>query len=291
LLHLLFVITILTLGSSSYAEKSQPQEFTNTEMESAVELEKAVRAVRESYYTEDREAVTMEALGNASLEGLVSSLDKDSMLVDREPSSLDFVRGLREEGSITETRLLEKNSAYIKINFFGRRTAVDFGNALNHLGDGKVSGLIIDLRDNPGGVLQSALDVLGYFVPGDRLLITEVHKNGRKQYFSQDKTQPALTNDLPIVVLINASTASSAEIVAATLRHYRGAVIVGQRSYAKGTIQEVIPLSEKKTLVLTTGEYILVDGSSLRDTGIVPDHLVEGKERQLETAVSILTGR
>ena len=70
-------------------------------MESAVELEKAVRAVRESYYTEDREAVTMEALGNASLEGLVSSLDKDSMLVDREPSSLDFVRGLREEGSIT----------------------------------------------------------------------------------------------------------------------------------------------------------------------------------------------
>ena len=77
----------------------------------------------------------------------------------------------------------------------------------------------------------------------------------------------------------------------ATLRHYRGAVIVGQRSYAKGTIQEIIPLSAKKTLVLTTGEYILVDGSSLRDTGIVPDHLVEGKERQLETAVSILKDR
>jgi C-terminal peptidase prc len=260
-------------------------------MESAVELEKAVRAVRELYYTGSGEEVRVEAPGNVSLEGLVSLLDKESMLVDRNPSSLDYVRGLKEEGSVTDARFLEKNIAYIKVNFFGRRTGVDFENTLNHLGEGKVSGLIIDLRDNPGGVLQSALDVLDYFVPGDRLLITEVHKNGRKQYFSQDKTQPALTNDLPIVVLINASTASSTEIVAATLRHYRGAVIVGQRSYAKGTIQEVIPLSAKKTLVLTTGEYTLVDGSSLKDTGIVPDYLVEGKERQLETAVSILTGR
>lgn len=276
---------------STCAEEAQGQRFIGTDVESAAELEKAVRAVRELYYTDSGEEVSVEAPGGVSLEGLVSSLDKDSMLVDCEPSSLDYVRGLKEEGSVTDAGFLEKNIAYIKVNFFGRRTRVDFENTLNHLGEGKASGLIIDLRDNRGGVLQSALNVLGYFVPSGRLLITEVHKNGRKQYFSQNKTQTALTNDLPIVVLINASTASSAEIVAVTLRHYRNAVIVGQRSYAKGTIQEVIPLSAKKTLVLTTGEYILVDGSSLKDTGIVPDHLVEDKERQLETAVSILTGR
>lgn len=291
LLHILLAISSLVLMDSSYTEEAQGQRFADTDTVAATELEKAVHAVRELYYTGNGEKVSIEIRGNSSLEGLVGLLDEESMLVDREPSSLDFVRGLREEDAITDARFLEKNIAYIKINFFGRRTGADFKKNLDYLNKGGMSGLILDLRNNPGGVLQSALDVLSYFVPDGRLLITEVHKKGRKQHFSQDKARSALTEDLPIAVLINASTASSAEIVAATLRRYRDAAIVGQRSHAKGTIQEVIPLSAKKTLILTTGEYTLFDGSSLKDTGIVPDHPVDDKERQLETAISILTGR
>lgn len=289
LTYFLSLVLSLTLGGVSSAEEVRAQRFADADAESAAELEKAVRAVRELYYTESGKGVGVESPGDVSLEGLVSLLDKESMLVDRSPSSLDYVRGLGEENSTSETKFLGENTAYIKIDFFGRRTGVDFGNALDSLGGGNLRGLIIDLRDNPGGVLRSALGVLSCFVPGGGLLITEVHRNGRRQYFSQDGAQPALHNDLPIAVLINASTASSAEIVAATLRHYRNAVIIGQRSHAKGTIQEIIPLSTRKTLVLTTGEYVLVDGTSLKDTGIIPDHLVEGRERQLETALSLLT--
>ncbi|MFQ5863345.1 MAG: S41 family peptidase [Candidatus Brocadiales bacterium] len=254
-----------------------------------MELEKVIRTIKESYHTGNGKEVSVKALVDAALEGLVSSLDKESMLMDRKPSSLEFIRGLREEGSIAEARFLGKNIGYIKIDFFGRRTGTDFKKALDDL-EG-MDGLIIDLRNNPGGVLQSALDVLGNLVPGGKLLLTEEHQKGRNQHFSQAETVPNLPTDLPIAVLINSSTASSAEIVAATLRHYRNALVVGQRSYAKGTIQEVIPLGARKTLILTTGEYILVDGSSLKGSGIAPDRLVKGKKEQLEAAVSLLKGR
>lgn len=256
----------------------------------AAELEKAVRAVRESYYypVDGRD---VDALPKTSLEDLVNALDKDSGIVDRSPSSLEFVRGLRPEDSVAKAELIEKGLdyiGYIRIKFFGRRTGPDFKKRMGDLGD--MSGLIIDLRDNPGGHLQGALEVLGSFVPAGGLLLTEVRRDGREQYFSHTKVLPTLTEDVPVVVLINSSTASSAEIVAATLRYYKNAVIVGQKSHAKGTVQKVIPLSANKTLLLTTGEYILVDGSSLKDTGIVPDHVVEGEKEQFDTALSLLTG-
>ena len=258
---------------------------------SAAELEKAVRAVRESYYPVDGRDVDVDTLPKTSLEDLVNALDKDSGIVDRSPSSLEFVRGLRPVDSVAKAELIEKGLdyiGYVRIKFFGRRTGPDFKKRMGDLGD--MSGLIIDLRDNPGGRLQGALEVLGSFVPAGELLLTEVRRDGRERYFSHTKVLPTLTEDVPIVVLINSSTASSAEIVAATLRYYKNAVIVGQKSHAKGTVQKVIPLSANKTLLLTTGEYILVDGSSLKDTGIVPDHVVEGEKEQFDTALSILTG-
>lgn len=253
-----------------------------------MELERVIRAIRESYYIGDGKEISTEDLVDAALAGIVGSLDRDSMLVTTRPSSLEFIRGLEEEGSVADTRLLGRDVGYIRIKFFGRRTGTDFRKALGDLKNMK--GLIIDLRDNPGGILQSALDVLGSFIPRGRLLLTEVRKGEEKQYFSQAVTAPGVSPETPIAVLINARTASSAEIVAATLSHYRDALIVGSRSRAKGTIQEIIPLSSKKTLVLTTGEYVLADGSSLREAGVAPDYAVEDEEAQLEVAMSLLRG-
>ncbi len=288
---LLLAVSVSAFAQNSYADTPQAQGLTRTEARRSAELEKAVRAAKESYYPVGGKEVADEDLERlSSLEELVGLLDKDSTVVDRSPSSLEFVRGLRPEDSVAKGEFYEEEEiGYIKIRFFGRRTLPDFKRRMGDLGD--MSGLIIDLRDNRGGRLRSALDVLSNLVPGGKLLLTEIGRKGQKQHHSRIQALPTLTEDIPIVVLINSSTASSAEIMAATLRYYNGAVIVGQPSHAKGTIQAVVPLSANKTLLLTSGEYILVDGSSLKDTGVVPDRPVEGEKEQLDTAISILKNR
>ncbi len=294
LLIIILQLFLLTVSAtiflqSPYADTSQA--LTKTETRRLAELEKAVRAVKESYYPVGGKEVAAGGLeGVSSLEELVGLLDKDSAVVDRSPSSLEFVRGLRPEDSVAKGKFFEEYEiGYMKIRFFGRRTLPDFKRIIGDLGD--MSGLIIDLRDNHGGNLRGALEVLSNLVPSGKLLLTEIDLKGQKQHHSRIQVLPTLTEDVPIVVLINNSTASSAEIMAATLRYYNGAVIVGETSHAKGTIQAVVPLSANKTLLLTSGEYILVDGSSLKDTGVVPDHPVAGEKEQLDTAISILRGR
>lgn len=285
----LFTVSVTIFLQSPYADTSQA--LTKTETRRLAELEKAVRAVKESYYpVGGKEVAAGDLEGVSSLEELVGLLDKDSAVVDRSPSSLEFVRGLRPEDSVAKGKFFEEDEiGYMKIRFFGRRTLPDFKRRIGDLGD--MSGLIIDLRDNRGGNLRGALDVLSNLVPSGKLLLTEIDLKGQKQHHSRIQALPTLTEDVPIVVLINNSTASSAEIMAATLRYYNGAVIVGETSHAKGTIQAVVPLSANKTLLLTSGEYILVDGSSLKDTGVVPDRPVAGEKEQLDTAISILRGR
>ena len=227
---------------------------------------------------------------------MIDSLDKDSRVVKGGPPSMDFVRGLEEETSITEARLATAEIAYVKIGFFGRRTGAHFQKALESLGCGsatspdvprvdvpRVKGILLDLRDNPGGHLQSALEVLRHFVPPGNILLIEKTRGSERPHLSDGGTPLRL----PIVILINGSTASSAEIVAATLRYHCGVRVVGEKSKGKGTIQEVIPLGTR-TLILTVGEYLLPDGSSLRDKGVTPDLEVKGYEEQFQSALSFL---
>jgi C-terminal processing protease CtpA/Prc len=253
------------------------------------ELDQALTHIKESYYG----TIDMESLVDSTLQSVLDSLDKDSKVVKGVPPSMDFVRGLEEETSITEASLATAEIAYVKIGFFGRRTGAHFQKALESLGCGsatppdvpRVKGILLDLRDNPGGHLQSALEVLRHFVPPGKTLLIEKTRGGEKPHLS-DGGAPLR---LPIVILINGSTASSAEIVAAALRYHCGARVVGERSKGKGTIQEVIPLGTR-TLILTVGEYLSPDGSSLRDKGIPPDLEVKGHEEQLQAALSLIFG-
>jgi carboxyl-terminal processing protease len=242
------------------------------------ELEDTIHKIKESYYGK----VTVEGLVNSALEGILKSLDEESRLLRQETPSLEFVRGLKEEDSIPEVRFTQGDVGYIRIDFFGRRTGVDFKKALEELQGMKA--LILDLRDNHGGHLRSAQELLENFVSEGKPLFTQVDRQGQRRYLSQGKE----ILDLPTAILINSSTASSAELVAATLRYYHKGIIVGEKSHSKGTIQEVIPLSPQRTLLLTTGEYLLPDGSSLRNSGVIPDHTVRDKEAQIETAISLL---
>lgn len=284
------LFTVYCLLSTSYCQGEEQQ---------LKELNQALIHIKESYYG----TVDMETLVDSILRGVLDCLDKDSKLLKGEPPALNFVRGLEQESSISETKRIEPEIGYIKVDFFGRRTGTHFQKALETVvfsdsdpdcnspkspftnrGKRGIKGLVLDLRDNPGGNLQSALEVLKMFVPPGKTLFIEKTKGGEKPYLSEGGCDSGGLQ-LPIVVLINGSTASSAEIVAATLRYHCGAKIVGEKSRGKGTIQEVIPLGTS-TLILTVGEYLLPDGSSLRDKGIVPDLEVKGYEQQLQVAIS-----
>jgi len=294
----LFLYAVYCLLSTACLLSSSPTPslgLTERDEQYLKELDQVLTHVKGSYYG----TIDMESLVDSTLQSVLDSLDKDSKVVKGGPPSMDFVRGLEEETSITEARLATAEIAYVKIGFFGRRTGAHFQKALESLGCGSdtptdvpwVRGILLDLRDNPGGHLQSALEVLRYFVPPGKTLLIEKARGGEKTYLSEGVGASASGGHvpLPIVILINGSTASSAEIVAAALRYHCGARVVGERSKGKGTIQEVIPLGTR-TLILTVGEYLLPDGSSLRDKGIPPDLEVKGHEEQLQAALSLIFG-
>jgi carboxyl-terminal processing protease len=248
------------------------------------ELNQALAHIKESYYG----AVDVDSLAGLSLQAVVDSLDKDSRVVEGRIPSLDFVRGIGVEASIAKAGLISPGVGYVKISFFGRRTGLHFQEALETVGavpgtEPGIKGLLLDLRDNPGGNLRSALQLLRLFVPPGKTLLIEKTKGGEKACLSEG----GAVVPLPVVILINGSTASSAEMVAGALRYHCGAKIVGERSKGKGTIQEVIPLGTR-TLILTVGEYLLPDGSCLKDKGILPDLEVKGDGEQFQAALSLL---
>ncbi|HHT9133143.1 MAG TPA: S41 family peptidase, partial [Candidatus Tripitaka californicus] len=291
----LFLYAIYCLLSTACILSSSPTPslgLTERDEQYLKELDQALTHIKESYYG----TIDMESLVDLTLQSVLDSLDKDSKVVKGGPPSLDFVRGLEEETPITEASLATAEIAYVKIGFFGRRTGAHFQKALESLGCGsatptdvpRVKGILLDLRDNPGGHLQSALEVLRHFVPPGKTLLIEKTRGGEKTYLSEG-VGARCSVPLPIVIFINVFTASSADIVAAVLRYHCGARVVGEKSKGKGTIQEVIPLGTR-TLILTVGEYLLPDGSSLRDKGVLPDLEVKVHEEQLQSALSLIFG-
>jgi len=140
-----------------------------------------------------------------------------------------------------------------------------------------LNGLVLDLRNNPGGVLQAAIGVADMFLH-DGLIVSG---NGRirQSRFEQYAKPGDAFETVPLVVLINAGSASGSEIVAGALKDHGRATLVGQRSYGKGSVQSVVPLGEGSALKLTTALYLTPSGASINGRGIDPDDLVEYSER------------
>ncbi|MBM4054789.1 MAG: hypothetical protein FJ264_08990 [Planctomycetes bacterium] len=240
-------------------------------------MRKFLTAINENYY----QRINAEALKNKSIEEILNSLDKNSSLQKIEPSSLDFIRGFERDETIAYIREIHAGIGYIKIHYFGRRTKEDFKSALLDINHKKLKGLIIDIRNNPGGSLEEAADIMQYFVPNGSLIATFTTKERTVNYFAQ--TDEKWT--LPLVVLLNNNTASSAEIFAAGLRYYKKAILAGTNSYGKGTIQKPFPLDHEHTLVLTIGTCSMADGTMVEDSGITPDFTIAGEQEQIRFAI------
>lgn len=170
---------------------------------------------------------------------------------------------------------------YIRILQFAENTSEEFDAAFSDLQGKGMNSLVIDLRDNPGGLLDSVVD-LGGQILGKKLITYTVNKQGeRKNYYSQ-----GTGTDIPIVVLVNERSASASEIFAGVMKDYKRAKLVGVKTYGKGVVQSVIALGDGSALKLTTSKYYTPNGISIHKIGISPDVEVELPDKN--TAISKL---
>lgn len=200
----------------------------------------------------------------------------------KKPLIFHLVREKIEIKSV-KSRLLDNNYAYIRLTQFQALTDKDMEVAITQLkkdAGGHLNGLILDLRNNPGGLLNSAIEVsdafLGNNKKGEKELIvyTEGRLPGSK--FTALATNPNdIINHAPMVVLINNGSASASEIVAGALQDNKRAIILGTRSFGKGSVQTVLPLDDRRGIKLTTALYYTPLGTSIQAKGITPDVIVE----------------
>jgi carboxyl-terminal processing protease len=183
-----------------------------------------------------------------------------------------------------KSKMLDSNFGYVRITQFQEPTAKLMRNAIAELkakNQGHLKGIILDLRNNPGGLLETAVDVVDSFLDKNKLNNkfndTIVYTEGRlpeAQYRAKVNGSDVLEG-APIVVLINGGSASASEIVAGALQDYRRALIVGTTSFGKGSVQTVIPLDKSHALKLTTALYHTPSGRTIQNVGIVPDVQIE----------------
>lgn len=189
-----------------------------------------------------------------------------------------------------KSRLLEPGYGYVRISQFQNNTSRDVAAALKALAaedGGDLKGLVLDLRNNPGGTLQSSVDVADHFLDGGLIVYTK----GRLQssHAKYRATMGDKLNGMPMVVLINSGSASASEIVAAALGDHNRATLIGSKSYGKGSVQSVLPLDDAQGLKLTTAYYFTPTGRSIHKKGIEPDVTLRlDAERLVDEAVQHL---
>jgi carboxyl-terminal processing protease len=190
-----------------------------------------------------------------------------------QPFEVTLVRNTIKVASVRQS-WLDPGYAYIRIAQFQNTTGEDVRKALEKLqAEAPIKGLILDLRNNPGGILNASVEVAGLFLDGGNVVYTEGRVENANLYYDADPLDA--TNGVPIVVLINQGSASASEIVAGALQDHARAVIMGTQSFGKGSVQTILPLSDSRAIKLTTALYFTPNGRSIQAEGIVPDIIVE----------------
>lgn len=198
----------------------------------------------------------------------------------------DNVEGLKDIAivrdviSITSVRHKVFNDiGYIRISNFQKTTTSELDHALTEITKEKPIGLIIDLRNNPGGLLEQSIEVVDRFIDQDKLVVsikgrlTKGVANPQEKAFYSD--QPDSSMNIPMVVLVNIGSASASEIVASALQDYSRAVIMGTQTFGKGSVQTIFPLSDGSGLRMTTAKYYSPKGRTIQEKGVTPDIVVE----------------
>ncbi|MDD3887661.1 MAG: S41 family peptidase [Patescibacteria group bacterium] len=193
-----------------------------------------------------------------------------------------------------EWALKSNNIAYLKLGYFGKDTASEFQNAVNQILPQNPKGIILDLRNNSGGYLDSSIDIINFFIPKGKVAAIESFSDGKKEEFKTKSNAPF--ENIPVVVLMNSGSASASEIVAGALRDLRQIKLIGEKSFGKGTVQQLEDLKDGSTVKISIAEWLTPNGTSINGKGLEPDINIEltekdyneNKDPQLDKAIEEL---
>jgi len=194
---------------------------------------------------------------------------------EEKPLKITITRDTIKVKSV-RARDLGDGFGYLRVSQFQSRTGENLTEAIEKLkkdNDGKLNGLVLDLRNNPGGVLNAAVEVSDAFLETGLIVYTQGRIADSEMKFNA--TPRRVLDGAPLVVLVNGGSASASEIVAGALQDHKRAVIIGTRTFGKGSVQTILPLNEKTALKLTTARYYTPSGRSIQAEGVTPDIILE----------------
>jgi carboxyl-terminal processing protease len=201
-----------------------------------------------------------------------SSIDLTVVREGRDkPFKVTITRDVIKVRSV-KSRVLEEGYGYVRITQFQTRTGENLREAITELrqaGGGKLHGLVLDLRNNPGGVLSAAVSVSDAFLTDGLIVYTDGRLDDAKLKFNAKPTD--VLDGAPIIVLVNGGSASASEIVAGALQDHKRAIIMGEKTFGKGSVQTILPMENGSALKLTTARYYTPKGTSIQAEGITPD--------------------
>ena len=204
---------------------------------------------------------------------------KITVLREKERKLLDFTitRSIIKLESIKRSEIVKDDIGYIRLVEFQEKTQGDLEANLRKLEKKGMKGLILDLRNNPGGLLNAAVDVSDKFLEEDKVIVSTKGRVKNQDFIFKSKTRKKHLG-YPMVILINGGSASASEIVAGAIKDHKRGLIMGTKSFGKGSVQTVVPLSDGSAVRLTTSKYFTPSGKPIREDGITPDIIVEYKE-------------
>ena len=216
---------------------------------------------------------------------ITPDLESVTLVVQRGEEKMEFTMEQDMIATAPVTfEMLENDTGYIKIPEFDTVTVEQFENAVADLTDQGMQCLILDVRDNPGGLLDSVCAILDDLLPECLLVYTE-DRNGNGNKFYSEEGQ---ITQVPLAVLVNGDSASASEVMAGALQDYGAAVIIGQKTFGKGIVQRTYMYSDGSAFKLTTEKYLTGGGQDIHGKGIEPDIVVDDEEEQLNRAIKEL---
>ena len=239
--------------------------------------------------------------GLTEVVSMINSKKKAKITVNREGEELSFELSKDTiETSVVDSEIYESNNkkiGYIKIDIFNSNSYKQFNSALKKLEKNNIEGLVIDVRDNPGGYLSEVKNILSLFLNKKQVLYQLQTKNKTEKVYG---TKKSVDRDYPVSVIINDESASASEILASAFKESYGSHIVGINSYGKGTVQSASDLNSGDTIKYTVQKWLTPDGNWVNDKGVVPTDRVEtvlkegetltyDNDTMLQTAISVVS--
>lgn len=206
---------------------------------------------------------------------------------EKKPLKITITRDIITVKSVRH-RTLEPGFGYLRVSHFQTHTPNDVRRELQELkaeNNNKLKGMILDLRNNPGGILSAAVEISDFFLEKGLIVYTEGRDKDSKLRFNAKPVD--MLDKAPIIVLVNAGSASASEIVAGALQDHKRAVIMGQQTFGKGSVQTILPMANEAALKLTTARYYTPSGRSIQAEGITPDIIIDKlKVENIENDIS-----